>query len=271
MNISVSAVPFFACFAVPSFCCGPSPQPQFVLHSCNPCPQVPGFGSQMDDMKVAPPSWELKSEQCSSCAASGALLVSRCPACATFVLICAECGAVYALEGKKAGAEIGNAQSSTRCSCCDGGLHRDFVPATADEAQALGFGTALGLHETARLNPEWNVVAALCGSVAGAALGLVAGWFVPGICLAVYFRHFDQAGLLLLYTAPVGAVIGAVAGLRFRKWWAGGIAAIIGLGPATVLLILGRIIPALLVPVICAFGAYFLQAYFKRRTQNRVG
>ncbi len=70
----------------------------------------------------------------------------------------------------------------------------------------------------------------------------------------------------MLYTAPVGAV----AGVRSRKWWAGGIAAILDLGPA-VLLILGRIIPAFFVPVICAFGVYLFQVYFKRRTQNRVG
>ncbi len=205
-------------------------------------------------MSVCPASWELKSERCSYCPTGGALVVSRCPACAAFALICAGCGTVYALEGSEAGAEIGK-RESTRCSCCDGEWHRDFVPATVDEVQALGLDTAVELHETPRRRPKWKVVAALCGFLAGAVFGLVAGWFVPGICLAVCFRHPDQAGLVLFFTAPVGAVIGALAGLRFRKWWAWGIATLIGLGPATVLLILGRVIPAFLVPVICGFGA----------------
>ncbi len=117
----------------------------------------------------------------------------------------------------------------------------------------------------------------LFGFLGGAVLGLVAGWFVPGICLMLCFRTPDQAGLILLLTAPVGAVIGGVAGICFRKWWAWGTGAIIGLGPATVLLLLGGGLadknPALLVvalvlapllPVICAVGAHALQVYLRK-------
>ncbi len=143
------------------------------------------------------------------------------------------------------------------------------MPATADEVQVLGLGTALGLRETPRPRPQWKVAAGLCGFLGGAVFGLVAGWFVPGICLAMYFRRPDQAGLILFYTAPVGAVIGAVAGLRLRRWWAWGIGMLIGLGPASVLLVLGKVIPAFLVPVICGVGAYVLEVYLKRRTQSR--
>jgi hypothetical protein len=89
-------------------------------------------------MKVAPPSWELKSERCSVCG-EGELIFSGCPACGTVVLICAECSVVLSIQQKKPTAEIGNMSETTRCNSCGGPTHRDFPAATAEEIQALGF------------------------------------------------------------------------------------------------------------------------------------
>ena len=89
-------------------------------------------------MKVDPPSWQLKSERCSVCG-QGELVFSRCPACATVVLICAECSAVFSIQEKKPAAETGNMSAATRCHSCGGPAHRDFPVATAEEIQAVGF------------------------------------------------------------------------------------------------------------------------------------
>jgi hypothetical protein len=89
-------------------------------------------------MKVDRPSWELKSERCSVCG-EGELVFSRCPDCATVVLICAECSAVFPIQQKKPAAEIGNLSGATRCHSCGGPGHHDFAVATAEEIQALGF------------------------------------------------------------------------------------------------------------------------------------
>ena len=90
-------------------------------------------------MNVEPPSWELKSHRCAYCGGQGELIFSRCPACSTIVLICAECGTVYAIQEKRPGAEVGDTSGSTLCKSCGGPKHQDFPPATAEEIQALGF------------------------------------------------------------------------------------------------------------------------------------
>jgi hypothetical protein len=92
-------------------------------------------------MNTRPPTWELKSERCSYCGGQGELIFSRCPACSTIVLICAECGTVYAIQGKRPASEIGDSSGETRCRCGGGHLYHEFQPATADEIRALGFVT----------------------------------------------------------------------------------------------------------------------------------
>ncbi len=75
---------------------------------------------------------------------------------------------------------------------------------------------SVAVREGDRTGLVWRLVAGFCGCLGGALFGLVAGWFVPGLLLEMYFRHLgkqgDQAGLILLLTAPVGAVIGGIVG-----------------------------------------------------------
>ncbi len=89
-------------------------------------------------MKLDSPSWQLKDTSCGYCQ-QGELIFSRCPQCQTVVLICGECGTVYAIEDKSVGKEIGDTTGSTRCFSCGGPFHQDFPSASSEEIQALGF------------------------------------------------------------------------------------------------------------------------------------
>ncbi len=108
----------------------------------------------------------------------------------------------------------------------------------------------------------WKVVECICGCVVGALFGLVVGWIVPGLCIVMYFHYLrqqgDQAGLILLLTSPLGAVIGGVAGLRLRRWWRWGICALVGLGPVTVLLFIAPTV-FLASPFVVPFGYLLLK------------
>ena len=88
-------------------------------------------------MKIDSPSWQLKGKSCGYCQ-QGELIFAKCPQCLTVVLICGECGTVYALDGKSVGKENGETTGATRCFSCRGPLHYDFPSASSEEIQALG-------------------------------------------------------------------------------------------------------------------------------------
>ncbi len=118
----------------------------------------------------------------------------------------------------------------------------------------------------------WKVVECICGCVVGALFGLVVGWIVPGLCIVMYFHYLrqqgDQAGLILLLTSPLGAVIGGVTGLRLRRWWGRGICALVGLGPATVLLFIAPTV-FLASLFVVPFGFLLLKRAWERLEQRK--
>lgn len=89
-------------------------------------------------MKIDHPAWHMSESRCLYCE-QGELVFSKCPQCGVVVLICAECGTVYGIDGKHVGKEIGDTSGSTRCFSCGEPLHEDFPLATTVEIQAIGF------------------------------------------------------------------------------------------------------------------------------------
>ena len=120
---------------------------------------------------------------------------------------------------------------------------------------------------------ENRLAAAIISFLAGALVGLVAGWVVPAVCLVMYFHlHREigdaQNGLIVLFTAPLGAIIGGVVALRLRRWWGWGIGAIFGLGPGGLVYIRTmNPIPALLTLLVCACGGHLIRKVTRNRTQ----
>jgi hypothetical protein len=88
-------------------------------------------------MKLDPPSWEQRSERCSVCG-EGELASSGCPACATAVLICVRCAAVFSIQQNKPAAQVGKMSGATRCHSCGGPAHHDFPISEADRRAAVG-------------------------------------------------------------------------------------------------------------------------------------
>ena len=97
------------------------------------------FGRWLD-METRKPSWELAHERCPCCDGQGELVFSKCPSCGLVVLICAEVGSVFEVKSGKRGDEIGwSFGDAPLCRACTKARYEDFVGATWEEIQALGF------------------------------------------------------------------------------------------------------------------------------------
>jgi DNA-directed RNA polymerase subunit RPC12/RpoP len=57
-------------------------------------------------------------------------------------MICAECGTVYEITGKKPGREVGDTSGATKCHNCGETFLHEFPASTDEEIIALGFTAA---------------------------------------------------------------------------------------------------------------------------------
>jgi uncharacterized OB-fold protein len=89
-------------------------------------------------MKIESPDWQLVSERCDYCK-EGELVFSKCPKCGVIVLTCGECSTVFEIKDKHKGKEVGEMIGGTKCHQCVAVLHNEFIFASAEEIQSMGF------------------------------------------------------------------------------------------------------------------------------------
>ncbi len=129
------------------------------------------------------------------------------------------------------------------------------------------------VHQT--LSRGKKLEAAMGNCLVGGLVGLAAGYAMPVLWLMIYIHFFGkmdaQDGLIVLFTAPLGAIIGAVACLRLRRWWGWGVGAMFGLGPGGLIFVTtGHLIPGALALFACAGGGYLLQQVVRLRQQSAI-
>jgi hypothetical protein len=88
-------------------------------------------------MKVVPPMWELRAP--CPCCGQGGLWFATCPACHHVVLICADLGTVFPDPRDLARPSPQPYGGDAACPSCGVAPLREYLSATSDQIQALGF------------------------------------------------------------------------------------------------------------------------------------